>query len=301
MPAPGGNARRRRRHRPGGGHGEEGGGAERWLVTYADMLTLLLVLFIVLFSISVVNTSKFEQLKRSLASAFGAGQGQMLSGGTGLNDDGSNAGQQTVVGHDANGSSPMTQLQQDTGVSAQQPPAVQTDYSAAVKTEINNFAQIKRSINDSLQAQHMEGDVAFAIDSRGMVITVVTSDLLFGPNSATLSTDGTKLLGAVAPPLVKYPNDIEVDGYTNQDNVSTYPFVSGWDLSGSRAGMVAHFLQEHSIADQRLKAVGLNDQNPKFPASDKRSSKYNRRVEIVVLSTLPAAAGPELAAAGSAL
>ena len=87
--AKGGTARARRR----GGGGHEGGeeGNERWLVTYADMLTLLLVLFIVLFSISVVNTSKYIALKTSLATAFGSGEKSLLDGGTSLN------GQQEIV------------------------------------------------------------------------------------------------------------------------------------------------------------------------------------------------------------
>ena len=88
MPPPGKHGGRSGRGRRGG-HGEEGeeGGAERWLVTYADMLTLLLVLFIVLFSISVVNTSKFISLKTSLAAVFGDGTKGMLSGGAGLNEN----------------------------------------------------------------------------------------------------------------------------------------------------------------------------------------------------------------------
>src|SRR6266508_1778660 len=82
--ARGANPRRRSRDQ----HGEpEEEGNERWLVTYADVLTLLLVLFIVLFSISVVNTSKFISLKTSLASAFGNGESSILDGGNALNDE----------------------------------------------------------------------------------------------------------------------------------------------------------------------------------------------------------------------
>src|SRR5262249_20262946 len=130
MPAPG-NSRRRRRARHAG-H-EEGGGHERWLVTYADMLTLLLVLFIVLFSISVVNTSKFEELKHSLASAFGAGGGHLLPGGTALNEQGANDGNELIVGNNAAGSSDMTQLEKDVGKGAEVPSTNQADFSVQVK------------------------------------------------------------------------------------------------------------------------------------------------------------------------
>src|SRR3954454_14815795 len=91
------SARRGRRRRGHGGESAEGG-SERWLVTYADVLTLLLVLFIVLFSISVVNTSKFISLRSSLSSAFGDGQKSVLDVGNGLNDnDAEGQGQQLVM------------------------------------------------------------------------------------------------------------------------------------------------------------------------------------------------------------
>ena len=87
-----------RRGRVAHAEGHEEGGSERWLVTYADMLTLLLVLFIVLFSISVVNTSKFISLKTSLASVFGNGSAGVVQGGTGLLDNSaSGTGQQLVM------------------------------------------------------------------------------------------------------------------------------------------------------------------------------------------------------------
>src|SRR5690242_5883703 len=86
----------RRRH--GAAHEEHPEGSERWLVTYADVLTLLLVLFIVLFSVSVVNTSKFISLKTSLASVFGNGIKGVMSGGNGLlENDAEGSGQQLVM------------------------------------------------------------------------------------------------------------------------------------------------------------------------------------------------------------
>jgi chemotaxis protein MotB len=135
-----------------------------------------------------------------------------------------------------------------------------------------------------------------------MVITVVTTELLFPGNKADLLLKGDKLLAAIAPALVHYPNNIEVDGYTNQDNVSTLPdFPSGWALSAARAATVAYYLQNHKIPESRLSAMGMNDKNPKYPKGDPKASMYNRRVEILVLSTLPDAAGAQLAAAGAGL
>src|SRR3954470_3079827 len=98
MPPTGAHKRAVNRRRKHLAHDEHEGGSERWLVTYADVLTLLLVLFIVLFSISVVNTSKFISLKTSLSAAFGNGQKSVLDGGNGLKDnDAEGKGQQLVM------------------------------------------------------------------------------------------------------------------------------------------------------------------------------------------------------------
>lgn len=283
-------------------HGGEEGGAERWLVTYADMLTLLLVLFIVLFSISVVNTSKFIALKTSLASAFGSGQQSILDGGTSINDSAADGTGQQLVNPGMPqipspvATPPVTAQQGATTVAST---AQAGDYSAAVLKEVDNYKQIQRAIDRALAARGMSGTVQFAIDRRGLVITVVTNALVFPGNSADLLPAGQKILGVIAPPLGHVPNAIEVDGHTNQQNVSTYPYPSGWELSSARASSVVRYLAASGVAQSRLEAVGFSDQRPLYPASDPRSVTRNRRVEIIVLSTLPAAAGDALQAAGS--
>jgi chemotaxis protein MotB len=286
------------RRRGGAAHGGEEGGAERWLVTYADMLTLLLVLFIVLFSISVVNTSKFISLKTSLASAFGSGQQSVLDGGNGLNDNSAEGqGQQLVMpGMPVAGPAATDEPQSNNAATVATKPV---DYTTAVAKEVQNYKKIEQQINSALKAQGMSGAVKFAIDRRGLVITVVTNALVFPGNSATLLTEGQRLLAVIAPPLVVAPNMVEVDGYTNQEKVSTYPYPSGWELSSARASAVVRNLISRGVAESRLSAVGFSDQRPLYPASDPRSVTLNRRVEIVVLSSLPAAAGDQLQAAGN--
>jgi chemotaxis protein MotB len=90
-----------------------------------------------------------------------------------------------------------------------------------------------------------------------------------------------------------------VDGFTNQQKVNTDPYPSGWELSSARASAVVRYLISGGIAEGRLSAVGFSDQRPLYPASDPRSISRNRRVEIVVLSSLPAAAGDALQAAAA--
>lgn len=291
----GGGARRRK-----GGHGHtEHDNSERWLVTYADMLTVLLALFIVLFAISTVNTSKFQQLKASLAATFGDGPRGVFTGGTALNDSAAEQSGQTFVmpgtpvspnedkgknSKNTNGTSPQNDVQ---------------DLSTRVAKEIQNYKEIEKAINDALAKRGMSGSVEFSIDRRGLIITVVTNALVFPGNSATLLIDGHRILDVIAPPLKKVPNRIEVDGHTNQENVSTYPYPSGWELSSARASAVVRALIDGGVAASRLTAVGYSDQRPLVPPDDPRSITRNRRVEIVVLSTLPADAGDMLQSAGA--
>jgi len=290
-----------RRGRMAHAEGHEEGGSERWLVTYADMLTLLLVLFIVLFSISVVNTSKFISLKTSLASVFGNGSAGVVQGGTGLLDNSaSGTGQQMVMpGNPV--AAPSVSAQASASGQAQAnasvlPPVpsggADQDQQAAgssaaqVAAQAADFNAIQKAVTQALNQNGMTGDAVFQITSRGLVITVVTNALVFPGNSADLEPLGQRILTAVAGPLAADPRDIEVDGYTNQQNVSTAPYPSGWELSSARASAVVRYLAAHGITEDKLSAVGYSDQHPLYPPSDPRAITLNRRVEIVVLSNL---------------
>lgn len=266
------------RRRGGSSHAEEHEDSERWMVTYADMLTLLLVLFIVLYAISQVNTSKFAQLKTSLASAFDNGQPSILSGGSG------------IVGGNAAGekSDPMEQIFTPPQQRDKAAAATAQDRQAAQR-ETDEFEKIEAAIKASLHKHGLDGHAQFSINERGLVVTVVTDELVFSGNSAVLEAVGTKILDAVAPPLRPVDNQIQVDGHTNQQNVSTAPYPSGWELSSARASSVVRYLVANGkIAPRRVSAAGFSDQRPLLAASDPRSITRNRRVEIVVLSKLPA-------------
>ncbi|MGX7681064.1 flagellar motor protein MotB [Jatrophihabitans sp. DSM 45814] len=277
------------------GHEEEHENSERWMVTYADMLTLLLVLFIVLYAISQVNTSKFAELKSGLATAFKNGQPSVLTAGSGIVGGESVSSQQQIVGPN-NITIPQTSQQQ-----AQQSSTVPADTTAAQR-EVDEFARIKAAIQTSLHAHGLDGSALFSVDERGLVVTIVTDELVFAGNSAALENQGKTIMGAVAVPLRTIDNQLQVDGHTNQQNVSTDPYPSGWELSSARASSVVRFLiQNESISASRLSAVGYSDQRPLIPPSDPRSITRNRRVDIVVLSKLPAGSTAQLATLGKAL
>ncbi|MGN6608562.1 MAG: flagellar motor protein MotB [Jatrophihabitans sp.] len=277
-----GSAVARSKQRRSGGHAEEHeeGGAERWLVTYADMLTLLLVLFIVLFSISVVNTSKFIALSQSLSNAFGNGHNSVLDGGESLLQSSTQGQGQTVV----DPGQPISTLNGIGGMDSKKP-----QFTSGVMSELEDYRNIEKAVKDGLAKKGLTNAAMFKIDRRGLVITVLTDELVFPGNSATLLSGGSAILSAVAPSLAKDKHNVEVDGFTNQLNVSTGPYPSGWELSSARASSVVRYLIAAGVHPDRLSAVGFSDQKPLLPASDPRSVTRNRRVEIVVLTSLPAA------------
>ena len=285
-----GTSARARRQRKVHAEGEEG--SERWLVTYADMLTLLLVLFIVLFSISVVNTSKFISLKTSLGAVFGDGKQGVLPGGNGVNDNElTGQGMQLV----------MPGMPVKTGTGAAPASAAAAAAKAAevgkIAAELDQYRKIRSAVSTSLKRAGMAQDVRFDITNRGLVITVITNALVFPGNSASLLPGGRRILAAIAPPLAHDTHKVEVDGYTNQQKVSTAPYPSGWELSSARASSVVRYLAANRVAESRLSAVGYSDQRPLYLASDPRSVTLNRRVEIVVHSNLSASSLAKLRAA----
>ncbi|MEV4351735.1 flagellar motor protein MotB [Actinoplanes sp. NPDC049596] len=280
---------------------------ERWLVSYADMLTLLFVLFVVLYSMSDVNMKKFAELASGLSSGFGA-QSAAFSGQTSTLDG---AGQSTEVvaispganpGDGKAGSSNLTAKQQEAvkaAMAAEDRAKASKNAQAATK-EAENLKKIENKISDVLAAQKLLGSVKFTIDRRGLVVTVLTNDVVFAGNKADLRPGGKKILDAIAPTLKNLPNNIEVDGNTNQLKVQTSYYPSGWELSAARASTTVRYFVNKGIAKTRMTAVGNSDTKPLIDPSDPRSITMNRRVDIVVLTTLTADQAALLPAASGA-
>ena len=266
----GGGGRKRR------GHEEEHENHERWLVTYADMLTVLMALFIVMFALSVVDKAKFEKFKEGLNGDLGNGA-SLLEGGPGLQQAGD-----TPIDLQA----AITAL--DEKQSRQQ----------AASQERDDLERARQKILQALVAKDMEDKVRFKLDERGLVVTVVTDDVLFSLGSATLRPQGNAVLDAIAPALEALPNQVTVEGHTDDLPISGR-FASNWELSAERATSVLRYLLDtHHVPAKRLAAAGYADQRPLTPNISGAARSANRRVEVIVLATpldqLPVAA-PEAA------
>ncbi|AEV88801.1 flagellar motor protein [Actinoplanes sp. SE50] len=292
MSSGGGGAKRKKKAHE---EHEEHVNHERWLVSYADMLTLLFVLFVVLFSMSDINQKKFAQLAQGLSASFGS-KSAAFTGNYAPLDGSANNAQVVQIDPGANpgdgssGTEGLNQKQQEAvsrAVMAEDRKKASANADKAAK-EAENMKAIENKISDALAAAKLLDNVKFTIDQRGLVVTVVTNEVVFAGDRADLRPTGEKILGAIAPTLAKLPNNVEVDGNTNQLNAKTRYYPSGWELSAARASTTVRYFTGHGIAKKRLSAVGFSDTKPLIDPKDPRSITMNRRVDVVVLTMLTA-------------
>jgi chemotaxis protein MotB len=259
------------------------------------MLTLLFVLFVVLYSMSDVNMHKFAQLANGLSEGFGAQSAAFQGKQAVLEGSGNNTNIVEIdpgadKGDGKTGESDLTTKEAQavkSAVMAASRAKASTDAQKATK-EAESLKKLENKISDALVKQKLLDSVKFTIDRRGLVVTVVTNEVVFNGNRADLQAGGKKILNAIAPTLAKLPNNIEVDGNTNQLKAKTTFYPSGWELSAARASTTVRYLTGHGVAKNRLSAVGFSDTKPLIDPSDPRAITMNRRVDIVVLTTLPA-------------
>jgi chemotaxis protein MotB len=273
----------RRRH----GSAEEGSN-ERWLLTYADMITLLMALFMVLFSISSVNISKYETLQKSLKAAF---SGNILPGGKAIARQGAtnNSAQvpssvelqaiEPVATQGAssaeNGSARSSSSSSSAAASAAQ--------QAAAQKEAAEFTHIKQELEAYARAHGFAKSVQTSIEARGLVIRVLTDDLLFASGQASLDPRATGLLEEIGALLnVDQTHPISVEGNTDNVPIHSSQFPSNWELSTARASTVVRFLIGHGVGANRLTASGNAEQRPVDTNTTAAGRARNRRVEIVL-------------------
>jgi chemotaxis protein MotB len=269
---------RGRRH--AGGGGEESN--ERWLLTYADMITLLMALFMVLFSISSVNISKYQTLQESLKAAF---SGDPLPGGKALAHPGSSSNSSKApTAIDLQSIVPVTASQHNAELQSETHSArsAAAQASAAQQQEAE-FAHIKAELEAYARAHHFSKSVHVSIDARGLVIRVLTDDLLFPSGQASLDPRSHSLLQEIAQLLnIDSAHPIDVDGNTDDVPIHSSTFPSNWELSAARASTVVRYLIDHGVSPARLTAVGYADQHPLASDATATGRAHNRRVEIVL-------------------
>jgi chemotaxis protein MotB len=253
---------------------------ERWLITYADMITLLMVLFIVLYSISQVDLAKFRRLKEGVAGGFGGNSAAgALSGGAGPLQGGGG-----VFDSGLHGTQAVTSAQ-----AAQSALADARARTAGARQQRSVLQGAQQEIQRSLDKEGLGDTVRFRLEPRGLVVTIVSDKVLFDPGQADLRPEGRDVVDKVAAALGRLPNKLSVEGHTDNTPVSgRYP--SNWELSTARATTVLReLIERHGLSPARLSAAGYADERPVAPNDSADGRGTNRRVELVVLADVAAA------------
>jgi chemotaxis protein MotB len=263
---------------------EEHENHERWLVSAFDMMTLLFVLFVVLFAMSKVDEAKFAALSKGLAESFGG----PITVSPGPTPEGSPL-------DNLPGAIDLTAaLPADTSVSQASVDAAAAqaalERAARVAKEAQGAYDELAAARDELAGALAEAgypDAArFEIDERGLVVHIVADAVLFDAEEAELREEGEAILTAVAPTLTGLPNTLRVEGHANHLPVTRGgPWPSNWELSGWRASTVLRHLVGDGVPEERISAAGYSSTKPLVPITDPTAISVNRRVDVVVLST----------------
>ncbi|QBR92380.1 OmpA/MotB family protein [Nocardioides euryhalodurans] len=268
---------------------EEHENHERWLVTYADMVTLLMVLFIVMFSMSVVDERKFNALKAGLAAGFGQSTSVLVGSESILEQPGVSAVQPVRADLFLADVPPEQREAVSRAVAEEQRLERERRYADA-QAEVDRLAGLMRELEEALEAAGLRHDVRAGIDDRGLVLSLTSRHVVFEPNLADLSDRGREVLDVVAPTLRRAKEDLRVDGHTNQVPVKPKYFATDWELSAARAvAVLRHLNEQGGIPNGRMSAAAYGHEKPLVDPAKPGSQRVNKRVDVVVLSDLPPA------------
>ena len=244
---------------------------ERWLITYADVLTLMFVLFMVLFSISVVNTSKFEVLKKSLQDAFNSG---LTGGGTSVLEGAGSVDASPVV------DTPSSQIAPEIPFVG----GINLDKASPEQLlETKQLMGAEKDVDAAVAKAGLGKSVRTVVNERGLMLRIETDGVLFDSGSAVLRPDAARIVVPLTASLVKLPNPIRVEGHTDNRPIATSQFPSNWALSGVRAAAVVQVLQNAGVPEARLQAAGFGDARPTSSNATEAGRGATRRVEILVM------------------
>jgi chemotaxis protein MotB len=231
---------------------------DRWLVSYADFITLLFAFFVVMYAISVVNEGKYRVLSDALGSAFGGR------------------------------AAPAARAEQRAQVEPPLPLSslVARRRAEAMRREKDRLTALARQLNATLAPLVKAGKVHVIQSARGVSVEINAS-VLFDSGDARLTGDSVEALGAVAGLLKADSHAIQVEGHTDNLPIANALFASNWELSAVRASSVVRLFIDSGMAPERLTAVGHGATQPVASNDDPLGRARNRRVAVTIISALP--------------
>lgn len=231
---------------------------ERWLITYSDLITLLMIFFVLMYTISNVNSKKFAELSASMSKALlGQNSGHFLG--------------------DATGKIPIKE-----------------SLSEKVKREMESMLKAQQQIEKLITEQGLAGKVEVHQQARGLVISLKEA-LLFNSGSAVVTPEAKRIVVKVGQIIQLLPNQMRIEGHTDNLPIRTILFPSNWELSTARATNVVKLLiNEVGIKPEHFSATGYGEYRPIVPNDTELNRARNRRVDIVVLRSAFDEAEPKI-------
>lgn len=231
--------------------------SERWLLTYADLMNLLLIFFIIMYAMSQVDIAKFNQLAESLRAAFG------------------DSAATSTIGQQGNSNS-LIPLESDAPANV-----------IPSNIEEQQMEEVKDQISDIINKANLQGNVDVSIQDRGVIISI-KEKVLFNSGSAEIEAQSKATIIKIGEALKGITgNYIRVEGHTDNDPIRTSQFPSNWELSALRASNVLRMLVDQSGIDPKLiSSVGYGEYRPKYPNTTAENKTGNRRVDIVIMKNV---------------
>ncbi|MGM0409712.1 MAG: flagellar motor protein MotB [Bacillota bacterium] len=227
---------------------KDSGDDSNWMTTFSDMMTLLLTFFVLLYSMSTIDAEKFEAAISSLRENMG-----MLPGGRSVSDG-------ELV---------------DSG-------SLGSDISPSPRS---NLTAVMAEMQQYVQEKQLEEEVNLEMTQRGLVVRF-TGQILFDIGDAEIKGEGRDVLNKVAAELKDMPNNVMVEGHTDNWPIQTDEFPSNWELSTTRATeVIKYFIEDPGIDPERLSAAGYSKYRPLKENNSPENRALNRRVEVVILNT----------------
>ena len=232
---------------------------ERWLISYADFITLLFAFFVVMYAISIVNEGKYRVLSDALGDAFG-GRGAAPTVNTQV---------EPVL--------PLSHI-------------VNRKRNEMARREREKMAVLARDLSATLLPLVKSGQVRVTRNARGISVEINAS-VLFAQGEAVLGRDAGEILRAVGGLLRNDSHRIEVEGHTDNVPIASAVYPSNWELSAARASSVVRLFVDSGVGEGRLSAIGYAATRPVAPNTDALGQARNRRVAVMILAALPETGG----------
>lgn len=235
-------------------HDEEHGGDERWLVSYADFITLLFVLFVVLYSLGQVDVTKYKILAESMRAAFSTG------------------GAVKVVSNSISASGG--------GTDPNSAPAPITIPGMPVKPPQSE--EVASQLTEMLNEMNMGSGVSVQSNIEGVLISL-SENLIFTPGTANLEPQAYPVLDGIIGMLNSMTNQLRIIGHTDNTPPTDQKYANNFELSVGRANVVAQYLISKGIDPSRLTISGKGEYDPIFPNDSDEHRSMNCRADIVII------------------